>query len=124
MIESLGTRAKVSIIESGADDICPLGKGGCGEIVKFSAQTPSGFRKKVVANIYWQGQWNRLEVWHLHCYAKAGYVYGLPAKLKPEDKAILDSVIKRAKPTATAPELLLQLIARYRQSNAKLTMDV
>lgn len=123
MTEYLGTRAVVRLIESGAEEVCPPGKGGCGQVVKFSAQTPSRFRKKVVANIYWKGKWNRLEVWHLHCYAKAGWVYGFPTTgLKPEDKAILDSVVKTSDPHLTAPQLLLALIAKYKKLNGKLTL--
>jgi hypothetical protein len=123
MVEYLGTRAVVRIIESGGEEICPEGKGGCGQVVKFSAQTPSRFRKKVVANVYWKGKWNRLEVWHLHCYAKAGWVYGRPTTgIKAEDIEILDSVVRASDPRMSAPDLLLVLIDYYKKLNGKMTL--
>jgi hypothetical protein len=118
----VGTRSVVRMIEAGGEEICPTGRGGCGERVKFSAQTPSKFRKKVVANIYWQSTWNRIEVWHLHCYGRAGYVYGVPTNLNPEDKVILDEVIAEHG-KAKATDLLLQFIDRYRRANVTLNLS-
>jgi hypothetical protein len=76
----LGTRAVVRPIEAGSEDIiCPAERGGCGAEVKFQARVPSRFRLRVVANVYWQGRWNRVEQWHLFpCYLTAGMPYGAP----------------------------------------------
>jgi hypothetical protein len=37
----------------------------------------------VIANIYWQGRWNRMETWHLPCYVAAGFPYGRLDSLNP-----------------------------------------
>jgi hypothetical protein len=51
--------------------------------VKFSAQTPLRYRRRVIANVYWRGVWNRMETWHLPCYVAAGMPYGRLSEINP-----------------------------------------
>jgi hypothetical protein len=39
--------------------------------------------KVVIANIYDDGRWNRMELWHPECYERAGSPHGLPIPSPP-----------------------------------------
>ena len=88
-----GTRAVIRPIEAGTEDVCPLDHGGCGGRVKFSVQVPLRYRRRVIANIYWQGSWNRVEVWHFTCYVAAGMPYGRLHEMRAEELLDLQSLL-------------------------------
>ena len=48
----------------------------CDLYVKFKAGTK---QKRVVANVYEDGKWVRVEHWHPTCYLEAGQPYGEPS---------------------------------------------
>lgn len=116
---TVGTRAHVRAIEAGAEDICPDDRGGCGKTVKFLAQIPLRYRRRVVANIYWQGKWNRIEVWHLLCYVAQGMPYGKLPELKEQDyndmRAILDQGVA---PSSDEAIEMLKAVAQARRDPA------
>lgn len=89
-----GTRVVLRQIEAGLDVTCPRDHGGCGELVRFNIQIHRAYRRQVVANVYWNGRWNRVEHWHLLCYLSAGSPYGPVPNLK--DGAILLKVVEGA----------------------------
>lgn len=65
----LGTRAVLRSVEAGQLERCPW----CDLMVKFRARHRD---KRIVANVYANGKWNRVEVWHDDCYLQAGEPYG------------------------------------------------
>lgn len=67
----LGTRAVLRNIEPGQRDRCPH----CREPVMYQAWKGTRL-KKVVANVYEHGRWDRVEHWHVACYIEAGEPYG------------------------------------------------
>lgn len=67
------SRAVERSIEPGNSAVCPV----CGETVKFKARTQG---RQVIANIYVNGSWDRVEHYHVDCYAQAGEPYGEPTK--------------------------------------------
>ena len=67
---TLSSRAVVRRVEAGSSAMCA----GCGEQVKFTAKAQ---RQQVIANVYENGRWNRVEHYHFECYAEAGEPYGL-----------------------------------------------
>jgi hypothetical protein len=91
----LGTRTTVRPIEAGLEDVvCPEDRGGCGKEVKFLARIPSRFRLRVIANVYFHGQWNRTETFHLFpCYLAAGMPYGRPDNLADDHLALMCDVL-------------------------------
>jgi len=48
----------------------------CGAPVKFVARAQL---RQVIANVYVDGNWNRVEHFHADCYGEAGMPYGPPA---------------------------------------------
>ena len=60
-------------IEPGNSAVCVH----CGSPVKFVARTQG---KQVIANVYEDGQWLRVEHFHADCYGEAGDPYGEPAE--------------------------------------------
>ena len=51
---------------------------GCGRILNHS-RSPRAVKfaqPLVVCNVYVDGVWDRMEVWHLNCYETAGLPYG------------------------------------------------
>jgi len=48
----------------------------CGAPVKFVARAQL---KQVIANVYKDGTWDRVEHYHSECYDEAGKPYGDPA---------------------------------------------
>lgn len=65
----LGTRAVVRPVEPGNTTPCD----GCGGSVKYQARQRE---QRVVANVYENGAWDRVEHFHLSCYVKAGQPHG------------------------------------------------
>jgi len=49
----------------------------CGDAVKFAARMQ---RHQVIANVYVDGKWDRVEHFHSECYEAAGDPYGEAAE--------------------------------------------
>ena len=45
----------------------------CDKLVKFAARQN---RRQVIANVYVEGRWDRVEHFHAECYEEAGSPYG------------------------------------------------
>jgi hypothetical protein len=69
------SRAVVRPIEPGNSAMCAH----CGAQVKFVARAQL---RQVIANVYEDGNWMRVEHFHAECYDQAGQPYG-----EPEEKA-------------------------------------
>jgi hypothetical protein len=67
------SRAVVRTVEAGNSAMCAH----CGAQVKFVARAQL---KQVIANVYVQGIWNRVEHFHHDCYELAGEPYGPAAQ--------------------------------------------
>lgn len=104
----VGTRAVLRPIEAGTEEVCPEDHGGCGGKVKFSAQVPLRYRRRVIANVYWRGSWNRMEVWHLPCYVAAGLPYGRLSELRIEEFIDLQSLLAEGI-DPTDPEIISRM---------------
>ena len=63
------SRAVDRPIEAGNSAMCAH----CGEPVKFVARA---HLRQVIANVYIEGTWDRVEHFHAECYDKAGKPYG------------------------------------------------
>ncbi len=63
---SRGVRRRV---EPGEGSSCAR----CGESIKFSMKAPA---HQIIANVYENGVWNRVENFHDTCYLSAGLPYG------------------------------------------------
>ena len=68
----LSSRAVTRPIEPGSSQDCVH----CGGLVKFSAKVRAS---KVIANVYQDGVWRRVEHYHAECYDACGQPYGEPA---------------------------------------------
>jgi hypothetical protein len=68
----LASRAVLRLIEPGSDAICAT----CANQVKFTARSKA---RKVIANVYVESRWDRVEHFHEECYMQAGEPYG-PAR--------------------------------------------
>jgi len=68
----LKSRAVDRVVEPGNSAVCAH----CGSPVKFMARTQA---RQVIANVYVNGTWDRVEHFHSDCYAEAGSPYGEPA---------------------------------------------
>jgi hypothetical protein len=68
-----GSRAVLRRVEPGNMALCVV----CGDQVKFAARQN---RQQVIANVYRDQRWDRVEHFHDECYAVAGEPYG-PAGL-------------------------------------------
>lgn len=68
---ALGSRAVLRRVEAGSMAICRT----CDEQVKFAAKQN---RAQVIANVYVDGRWDRVEHFHAECYDLAGEPYGTP----------------------------------------------
>ena len=66
---SLGSRAVTRRIEAGSMVLCTH----CQEQVKFAAKQT---RFQVIANVYNDGRWNRVEHFHAECYELAKEPWG------------------------------------------------
>lgn len=63
------SRAVTRTIEPGNSAICAH----CGTPVKFVARTQG---RQVIANVYVNDTWDRVEHFHADCYTEAGKPYG------------------------------------------------
>ena len=68
----LNSRAVLRIVEPGTWATCAA----CGDPVKFSAKVR---HQQVIANVYVDGVWNRVEHYHADCYETSGAPYGATA---------------------------------------------
>jgi hypothetical protein len=66
------SRAVVRAIEPGCAATCAK----CDEPVKFIARLNG---RQVIANVYEDGKWNRVEHFHFECYEEAHQPYGQPS---------------------------------------------
>ena len=66
---TMTSRAVMRPIEPGNSAVCVH----CGAPVKFVARAQL---KQVIANVYENGAWNRVEHFHADCYGEAGLPYG------------------------------------------------
>jgi hypothetical protein len=63
------SRAVVRFIEPGNDAVCEH----CGEQLKFVARSKG---RQIIANVYVDARWDRVEHFHDYCYEEAGEPYG------------------------------------------------
>jgi len=56
-------------VEPGNDAVCRQ----CQAPIKFTARLQ---QRQVIANVYVDGHWDRVEHYHEHCYKEAGEPYG------------------------------------------------
>jgi hypothetical protein len=68
-----GSRAVLRRVEAGNLALCSH----CGEQVKFAAKQN---RQQVIANVYVDARWDRVEHFHAECYPEAGEPFGTPAE--------------------------------------------
>jgi hypothetical protein len=68
----LKSRAVERTVEPGNSAVCAH----CGAPVKFVARAQL---RQVIANVYLDGSWARVEHFHSDCYGEAGAPYGEPA---------------------------------------------
>ncbi len=69
---ALRSRAVTRLVEAGSAAICT----GCGAPVKFKAKVRL---TQVIANVYVDGHWDRVEHYHSNCYDTIGRPYGSAA---------------------------------------------
>lgn len=67
------SRAVTRQVEAGCSAICAC----CGIQIKFTAKIR---RWQVIANVYVDGAWDRVEHYHAECYDEAGHPYGNAAE--------------------------------------------
>lgn len=63
------SRAVLRRVEAGNTAICAH----CDQTVKFTAKI---VRQQVIANVYVNGRWDRVEHFHAECYAEGAAPYG------------------------------------------------
>lgn len=68
----MNSRAVIRQVEPGNSASCVQ----CGAPVKFVARAQL---RQVIANVYEDGNWLRVEHYHADCYEDAGQPYGPPA---------------------------------------------
>jgi hypothetical protein len=66
----LTSRAVTRPVEAGSSVMCA----GCEQPVKFTAKVRLW---QVIANVYVNGVWDRVEHYHADCYEESGRPYGL-----------------------------------------------
>lgn len=67
------SRAAQRRVEAGSSVMCVT----CDEQVKFAAKQN---RQQVIANVYVESRWARVEHYHAECYEAAGSPYGKPSE--------------------------------------------
>lgn len=72
MTPRFSSRAVLRQVEAGCSAVCAA----CGTQVKFTAKAR---RWQVIANVYVDGVWDRVEHYHEECYEQAGHPYGIAA---------------------------------------------
>ena len=70
------SRAVLRPVAPGSTAVCR----GCGAWVKFAARVR---RQQVIANVYVDGRWQRVEHYHPACYTDAGEPHGPAGELAP-----------------------------------------
>lgn len=65
------SRAVLRPVRPGSSTPCPA----CRQTVKFAARVG---RRQVIANVYVDGHWNRVEHYHPECYDQTGEPHGHP----------------------------------------------
>ena len=73
MSTALKSRAVERLVEPGNSAVCVH----CKEPVKFVARAQ---HRQVIANVYVNGTWDRVEHFHSACYQEAEQPYGTPAQ--------------------------------------------
>lgn len=68
-VTQFSSRAVSRPVEAGSSVHCAA----CDRPVKFSAKVKAF---QVIANVYVDGSWNRVEHYHAECYEEAGEPYG------------------------------------------------
>ncbi len=63
------SRAVLRRVEAGSSAICAI----CEEVIRFAAKT---HKSQVIANVYTDGKWTRVEHFHAECYVDNGEKYG------------------------------------------------
>lgn len=66
------SRAVFRPVEAGNSAVCA----SCSAPVKFTAKLKA---RQVIANVYVNGKWDRVEHYHEECYEQAGAPYGAAA---------------------------------------------
>ena len=69
----LQSRAVERLVEPGNSAVCAH----CRAPVKFVARAQ---HRQVIANVYVDNTWDRVEHYHYDCYEEAGQAYGPPAQ--------------------------------------------
>ena len=69
----MNSRAVLRQVEPGNTALCAQ----CGAPVKFVARAQL---RQVIANVYENGTWLRVEHYHADCYDEAGQPYGSPTE--------------------------------------------
>jgi hypothetical protein len=72
MVMVMKSRAVVRQVDPGNSATCVH----CGTQVKFVARAQM---RQVIANVYENGSWQRVEHFHADCYVAAGQPYGEPS---------------------------------------------
>ncbi len=67
------SRAVQRRVEAGCSAMCA----SCDLQIKFAARQN---RQQVIANVYVDGRWTRVEHFHIECYETAGQPHGTPAE--------------------------------------------
>ena len=67
------SRAVQRRVEAGSSVMCAT----CDQQVKFAAKQN---RQQVIANVYVDGRWDRVEHYHAECYEGAGAPYGVASE--------------------------------------------
>jgi hypothetical protein len=73
LLKAPASRAVQRRVEPGSMTLCVQ----CDEQVKFAAKLQ---RMQVIANVYVDDRWDRVEHFHEECYELAGAPYGTPAE--------------------------------------------
>jgi hypothetical protein len=71
MVMVMKSRAVIRVVDPGNSATCAH----CGAQVKFVARAQM---RQVIANVYQDGSWQRVEHFHADCYGEAGQPYGEP----------------------------------------------
>lgn len=73
------SRAVIRPVPAGTVAVCP----GCATPVKFAARVR---RQQVIANVYVDGRWDRVEHYHPDCYADANEPHGPATETPPHQR--------------------------------------
>ncbi len=73
------SRAVLRPVPAGNSAVCPT----CGALVKFAARVR---KQQVIANVYVDGRWARVEHFHPTCYAEAGEPHGAVIENLPPER--------------------------------------